>query len=655
MTDPKKGKIFKYTISFAFILISVNLFRLQILQGDFWQEKSSRTSIQLRLIEPSRGDIFDSKGVLLAKNRPGYSIMVDPQTIKKYPGVAPTLAYYLGVDNSYIFERVDTNSTILRRIARDVSLDLICKLEEHRDELPGVQIIAEPVREYPLGKYTAHVIGYVGEISPQELKMFDSSFYAQGDLIGKIGIERQYDSYLKGRRGHEFVEVDKLGRILQPFSEKEPVLPSRGCDVYTTIDTRLQQKVYYYLWYNACTGIVMNVKTGAILAMVSKPSFPPDSLSFGLRQELWDSIISNPLHPFLNRAIASNFPPASTLKPLTALVALETGVLDTGPPLEPCEGNIDLKDGLPHKCSGGPHGKLTLSEALMFSCDIFFYQTGLRIGYMQFIRWLRMFGFGQRTGIDLFPESQGLLPDSVWMDSRYGVGKWPKGVIVNLCIGQGELLATPVQILRYFSSIANGGYLVKPFVVDSVKDERGQIVYRAQVVKEKLDLIPEDLEIVKRALISGVNDERGTGYECRIRGLTVAGKTGTAEHRGEHDHSYFVGFAPAEDPEIAVIVIIESAGGTGGRIAAPISRLIFEYYFTKISPHPALVGNIVPVVEDAVFMPVYTYEDDTGYQHEQDSVAYESLPLIIPIEDTSDMQDFLHFEFNLDPDIDSEF
>lgn len=653
MMDLKKGKILKYVIAFAFVLITWSLFNLQILQGDFWQEKSSRTSIQLRWVEPSRGNIYDSRGVLLAMNRPGYSILVDPQLLKKYPGVAPTLAFYLGVDNNYIFDKIDTNSIRMKRLERDVSLELISKLEEHRDELPGVQIVAEPVREYPLGKYTAHVIGYLGEISSQELGRFDTSVYNQGDLIGKIGIERYYDIFLKGKRGYEFVEVDKLGRVLQPFSEKDPVLPSRGCDVYTTIDTRLQQKVYFYLWYNACTAIVMNVRTGAVLAMVSKPSFPPDSLSFGLRKELWDSIVANPLHPFLNRAIASNFPPASTIKPLTAIAALEAGVLDTGPPLEPCEGNIDLKDGLPHKCSGGPHGHLDLAGALMHSCDIFFYQVGLRIGFMQYISWLKMFGFGEKTGIDLYPESQGLLPDSVWMDSRYGVGKWPKGVVVNLSIGQGELLATPLQMLRYFSVIANGGFLVKPYLVDSILDERGQSVYRAKIERQPLRINPSDLEYVRRALISAVNNKDGTGYECHLEGLTIAGKTGTAEHIGEHDHSYFIGFAPAEDPEIAIVVIIESAGGTGGRIAAPITKLIFEYYFTNISPYQPLVGSITPLSQDVIYMPVYTYDSNQEIGTINADTISKPDTTTKQDKDSSDMQDFLHFEFNLEPDTDS--
>ncbi len=612
MTD-RRIRNYLYFFSSIFFIILIQLFKLQIVEGSFWSEKSSRTSIQIREIEPARGNIYDRNGEPLAWNRPGYTIIVNPYFLKKYPGLAPKLAVYLSVTPEDIFEKVDTNSSYPVKISRDVDLFIVSKLEENRDDLPGVQIIAEPVRVYGIGRFAAHVVGYLGEISSEELQGKDTSFYFIGDLIGKMGIERYYDSYLKGSRGHEYVEVDRSGRIIRPFQSKEPILPQRGSDIYSSLDSRLQQRLYNVLWYPACCGIIMNVKNGSILAMVSKPTFPPDSLSFVLSKELWQAILNNPRHPLMNRCIGSNYPPASTIKPLTALIVIEQGVLDTGPPLEPCEGSLDLGDGRPHRCSGGPHGHITLKEAITYSCDIFFYQVALRIGFNKFIEWVEKFGFGKKTGIDISPESSGLLPDSLWYDRKYGEGEWPKGVVVNLAVGQGEFLATPIQIVRFIASIANGGYLITPHIVDSIVTEDGRITYRSVINKERVILYSDSsMRFVQDAMISAVNDQHGTGHEAYIYGLNIAGKTGTAENPGE-DHSWFVAYAPADDPEIVIGIFIENTGAPGGKIAAPIAKLVLEYYFSTISPNQKYLdalesGHIPETLESDVFIPILTYE-----------------------------------------------
>ncbi|KQC11825.1 MAG: hypothetical protein APR63_03860 [Desulfuromonas sp. SDB] len=654
--EDKRINRYIYVFLILIFLILIQLFKLQILEGAFWEEKSSRTSIQIREIEPARGNIYDCNGEQLAWNRPGYTVMVNPNFLKMYPGLAPKLSMYLNITPQNIFDRIDTLSNYSQKLARDVDLEIVSVLEEHRDDLPGVQIIAEPVRVYGLGRYAAHSVGYLGEISKEELTDKDSTVYSSGDLIGKMGVERNYDEYLRGKPGHEYVEVDRSGRLIRPFQAQSPILPQRGADVYLSLDSRLQKQLYNVLWYPACCGIVMNVKTGQILAMVSKPDFPPDSLSFVLRRELWESILNNPKHPLLNRCIGSNYPPASTVKPMTAIIALELGVLDTGPPLEPCEGSIDLGDGHPHRCTG-VHGSLNLSEAISMSCDVFFYQLGLRIGFNNFIYWAQKFGFGKKTGIDLFPESGGLLPDSLWYDQHFGEGNWPKGVVVNLVIGQGEFLATPLQIIRMIASIANGGYLIQPRLVDSIISENDELVYRANVVRERIDISDSSFQYVKNAMIHSVQD--GTSSEAAIAGLIFAGKTGTAENPGE-DHSWFVAFAPADDPEIVVGVFIEQAGASGGKIAAPITKLVLEYYFSFISPNQ----EYIQYREQRSFSPEninqpstqivnVSSEDSIGQQDpkvEADS-SKDSLIIISPEQDSVNSG---HFPIQITPEFDED-
>jgi penicillin-binding protein 2 len=430
------------------------------------------------------------------------------------------------------------------------------------------------VRNYPYGEILCHLLGYVGEITYDEVK--NNETYSIGDYIGRMGLEQFYEKRLRGTDGVEYVEVDVRGRDLGTLSEKRPIPIIPGHDLITTIDLALSESVSVYLKdYKKAACVCLDPRNGEVLVLYSKPGFDPNLFSHGLGSEDWIRLNNDPDAPMYNRAIMSCYPPGSTFKPFVALAALDAAMVDENRRFEPCRGEYRLGTRI-FKC-WKKHGSLNLIDGVIHSCDIYFYQLGRLIGIDTLYERANRVGLGKITGIDLPNEKAGLLPDRRWFENRYGKN-WTEGHILNLSIGQGDLLVTPLQLACAFTTFANNGMIVIPRLLKDTKPD-----YRRSGLSE------EAIAKIKKSLAGVVS--AGTGTLARIRQCTVCGKTGTAQNPHGDDHALFVGFAPADDPKILVCIIVENAGH-GGSVAAPIAGRIMNLYLestdNQISGEPVI-------------------------------------------------------------------
>jgi penicillin-binding protein 2 len=419
-----------------------------------------------------------------------------------------------------------------------------------------------------------HLVGYVGEITCEEIG--EDSSYVLGDYIGKMGLERYYEKILRGTHGVEYVEVDARGKEVGKITEKRSIPPTSGVDIQTTIDIALTESVGVYLKdYEKAACVCLNPKDGAVLVLYSKPSFDPNLFTHGLQKAEWDVLFKDPDAPMYNRVTMSCYPPGSTFKPFIALAALDSRITTKEKRFDPCLGTYRL--GRRNFKCWKKHGSLDLVGAIIYSCDIYFYQLGRLIGVDTIAERSSRFGFGKRTGIDLLNEKQGNLPDRTWFERRYG-SNWTQGHIFNLSIGQGDLLVSPLQLACAYTLFTNEGKIPIPHIIS-----RNETTYFAT------DISGEMIEIVKKAL-SGVVD-RGTGMMARIAGTEVCGKTGTSQNPHGDDHALFVGFAPADDPQILVCIIVENAGH-GGSITAPITGRIIKAYLNSLNKEISPVSAV---------------------------------------------------------------
>jgi penicillin-binding protein 2 len=482
------------------------------------------------------------------------------------------------------------------RLKRNVDRTRVAYVSEHRAELPGVEVEAEPLRRYPFGAAASHLLGYVGEISDKELEDPKySSTYLRGDLIGRMGVERQYERFLRGVDGKRFVEVNALGRKAELLGDKQPILPRRGADLTLTIDWDIQRAAEEAFASGARgAAVAIDPRNGAVLALTSKPNYDPNEFSTGITQARWDELSQGGNYPLFNRAIQAAYPPGSTLKPFTALAGLTYRAIAPGTTFrDPCFGYYQFgrrrfgcwdKDG---------HGWTALRQAVARSCDVYFYQLGLRLGLDRLSDFMKRLRLSQKTGIDLPQERRGLFPDPAWYDKRYGAGQWSKGLVLNLAIGQGESGLTPVKLAQLAAAVGNGGVLWTPHVLSKVERDGVEIprsVPPEDSLRITLDLSRRDLDTIRETMVAVIYDQGGTGGSAKVDSVTVAGKTGTAQNPHGNDHALFICFAPARAPEIAVAVLVENAGH-GSTAAAPIAQKVLQAYF-----HPAPPDSVPPVV-----------------------------------------------------------
>ncbi len=542
---------------------------LQLLEGERNHKLAENNRIRLIPKQPERGKVLDRKGRILAGSRLSHAVFLWPLARKKseWPDTLSGLAKILKVPEASIQRRLEQagyNSPSLIRIARGISPAQITALQEHSGELEGVEVDAEAVRYYPNGDLAAHVLGYTGELTDEELEKLKPDGYRLGDVIGQMGVEYAFERQLRGEWGGQQVEVDGSGQVLRILGEK----PTRaGRDVQLTLDLDVQKAAEKALGNTKGAIVAIDPNNGAVLAMVSRPAFDPNLFSTRITEADWQKLQSAD-HPFVNRALQA-FPPASTFKIITTTAAIESGifpantVLSTFPYLT--VGGIQFWDW--NRAGFGPLG---FAGALAWSSDTFFYQVAVRMGEKPLLDWTRRYGFGRKTGIELaVEEAKGLVPDDAWKRKELGEG-WFAGDTVNTSIGQGFLQVSPIQTAVMFAVPANGGYLVKPHLLKDNEEARNW--------RESLNLKPETVRVLKEGLRQVVTG--GTGHALNVSTVPpIAGKSGTAEDPPRQSHTWFGAYAPADKPEIVVVAFGENSGGGGGSFTGPMTLKVLEAYF----------------------------------------------------------------------------
>jgi penicillin-binding protein 2 len=601
----RRSRYFALVAMIAFLTIAGRLFYLQVIQGDTFFRVTSDSIVHTDLLPAVRGQIRDRKGRVLATVRPSYNVYVTPRLLTA-EGFA-RLRALLGMNGDEaidVWERVQNGGADAAGgrpvlLAEDISREAMAAIETGVD-LPGVKITSGPRRSYPRGALAAHVVGYMNEISADELRAKKDEGYRAGDLIGRTGIERQWDGYLRGRSGFQKIVVDRRGMPktdIHDVIEGPAVQPAvAGNNVVLTIDADLQRFTERALRNASAAGVVaLDVNSGRILAMASKPSFDPNEMSGHLTLEAEQRLLADRYRPLHDKTLAETYYPGSTFKPVSAISALEDRLI-TPDDKTKCHGSFEIARRR-FKCTK-THGVVSLYDAIVESCNVYFYELGARPGMMdRLAKFGADLGLGAPTGLGLNGEDGGFLPTEEWY--REQKRQNPKaegfqiGQALNAVIGQGSTRVTLLQMALMYSAIANGGKLWLPQIVERVESPDGQTLEEfAPRVRREVSVAPETLAIVRQALVGVVNESKGTAYKNRSKEIEVAGKTGTAQVHGRHtelggyeagDHAWFVGFAPAGRPRIAVAVLVEH-GGHGGDVAAPVAMEIIDKYFETVAP-----------------------------------------------------------------------
>ena len=592
-------RIKKLTVFVVIIvgILFVRLWFLQIISGAKYRMKSENNRIDLRDVLPVRGMIFDRNGKPLVDNRASFSLGVIPEDIKNLDGLIDNIRGLIRIDGvsakKKINEAARRNPFDLVSIKKRLTRNELARLETNIFHMPGVMIEVKPKRNYIYGPFASHLIGYLGEIAKEQLNEKGYEGSKVGDFVGKFGIEKKWQKYLHGVRGGRQIEVDASGRRLRVLYQKAA---KPGCNVYLTIDKDLQMLAEHFLENRAGAIVAMHPKTGEILAMASNPDFDPNNFANGMDDKEWKKLVTNLYFPLQNRVISGQYPPGSLFKIVVAIAGLEEGIVDPNEKIF-CEGRYDFKGRVYRDWREEGHGYIGLYRALVESCDVYFYRMGQRIGIETIAKYARGLGFGSKTGLELGDEKEGLVPNKDWKLRRWHV-PWQEGETLSVAVGQSFTLVTPLQMVRFASALFNGGVLFMPQVTKWVVKEGKKRVFSLQPHSSRQwSIKKENIAFLKRALVGVVNEPRGTGKRAKLDQIRVAGKTGTAqvislpEEREVtierdvpykfRDHAWFMSVAPADDPIIALAILIEHSG-TGGSVAAPIAKKIFEGYFNKI-------------------------------------------------------------------------
>lgn len=543
-------------ILFIFLVILIRVGWLQIVEGEKFLRLSQTARLRLIPLANPRGLIVDRNERVIADNTASFSIGVIPESLENPEKTLLKLkSIFPDIDLRKAEVKVKKVKNPFRPVVlkEGINISKVTYIEERGEEFPSVVILSQPVRSYPYGKLLSHIVGYLGEVNKNELKNLSFLGVEAGDLVGKMGIEEVYNSYLQGEKGGRQVEVDVYGRVLKTIFQKDP-LP--GDTVYLTIDVNIQKIAREEMGNRKGVVIIANPYTGEILSMLSLPSFDPNLFARGISDEKWLELSRNPENPLENRAVRGEYPPASTFKIVLVTAALETGKATPFTKFY-CPGYYKIGKRI-FKCwKKEGHGWLNLKDALIHSCDVYFYQLGLKLGVKNIIHYARLFGLGKPTGIDLGSEKRGFLPTPEWKEKLYKE-VWYPGDTANLSIGQGYILVTPIQMLDLISAVANGGYLVRPHLVKKIVDKNGNTVFNFTPEKvKKIPISKSTLEFLHEALAGVV--KRGTGWRAANKVVKIAGKTGTAQLAGDKNpHNWFIGYAPADNPKLSIVVLVEN-------------------------------------------------------------------------------------------------
>lgn len=604
--DLETRRAFSYIIVLLFFVVLIYGFtKLQVVKSDFYSQKSLNNSVRKVTTLPVRGVIFDRKGRILVDNNASFYVSVIPKVIKDSTLVKLTTLLSLDYDKTKKLLRKQYGYRPVV-IMHDLAYDSIIKLEENRLQFPGVFTATEPKRFYRDSVNSPHIFGSLGEVTQQEQKQ--NSQYDQGDIVGKTALEKFYDYDLRGAKGSDYYRVDASGRELGMFNEQRNIANVHGSDIYLYMDYRLQQVAESLMVNYRGSLVALDTRTGGVLALVSKPDYDPRDLTGKIDPEKWNALLGDIGKPLYSRAIQSLYPPGSTYKIVASLAAFQEGIIDDRWSVH-CPGYFKLGRKTIRCWNAGGHGKVNVYGAIKGSCNVYFYQLGLKIGLDTWSKYSTLFAFGQKTGIDLPSEKPGLVPTTAFFNRRYGKNGWTKGNLANLAIGQGELLVTPLQIAQFAMILANKGTYYKPHLVDYLSSHlTGVPTYISPPKQEIKGIDPQFYDIVREGMRQVMDG--GTGWLGKVHKIEMAGKTGTAQNPHGDSHAWFMTFAPYKNPEIAVSVIVENGGG-GGAVAAPIARKFLEmYFYNKISPprpimqaKPAEELTIEPINLDN-FLPV---------------------------------------------------
>lgn len=563
--DIKLKLLFK-VIVVVYGICFLRLFYLQIIKGNYYFKLSEENRIHV-IVEPAlRGNIFDANGKLLATSKKIFSAFYVPFISQKK--IDSELISKIGFATLNKIEHGQLHKMI--RLKSNIPREKAFNLLEKRLLTPYLHIAVENTRYYPFGENLSSVVGYIGEIDKDELEKYKEQGYKMGDFIGKLNIELAYEKFLKGEDGAWLVESDVHGKHLKLLKY---LPPQRGNDVYLTIDSDLQISIEKCLAGKSGSVIVLEAKTGRVKALVSTPLFNPNYF-VSKEENIHLKYLTDPNLPLFNRVISGLYPPGSVFKIITAISALEEGITDTKWGVY-CPGYFKLGKKI-FKCwEEKGHGWVSFYEGIRKSCDVYFYNLGLKVGVENLEKYAKKFMLSKLIGIDLPAVKKGFIPSEHWKKMAKKE-PWYKGDTVNLSIGQGYITTTPLELAVMTSIIANKGVAYKPYIVEKIVNEKGRIIYKNEPKElTKVSLKPDIWEKIHKALLEVV--ESGTGRACFIEGMEIAGKTGTAENPHGEDHALFISFYPVHDPKIVVVVVIEH-GGMGGRSAAPIAKNIYLEY-----------------------------------------------------------------------------
>jgi len=608
----RRARFFGIFVMLVFLAIAGRLFYLQVIEGDTFYRLTSDNIIRTDPLPAVRGQIRDRKNRVLATVRPSYNLYVSPRQLtsdgfaKLRGALGMSAEQAVDVWERIQGERAEGGTPAARNerpvlLAEDISREAMAAIETGLD-VPGVKIVSVPRREYPYGELASHVLGYMNEISAEELRAKKDEGYHAGDLIGRTGIERQWEGYLRGRDGFEKIVVDRRGLPRPNIREliDGPIRQAAvaGNNVFLTIDADVQRMAERSLRaYNAAAAVVMDVETGRLLAMVSKPGFDPNEMSGHLSPEAQQRILSDRFHPLRDKTLNETYFPGSTFKPVSALAALEDRLITPEDKVK-CHGSYEFGRRR-FKCTK-THLTVSLYEAIVQSCNVYFYDIGARPGMMdRLAKYGADMGLGAPTGLGLNGEEGGFIPTEAWYRDQKKLNPkaegFQMGQSLNAVIGQGSTRVTLLQMVTMYTAIANGGKLWLPQVVERIESPDQKVLEEfAPRVRRELSVSPENIALIRQGLVGVVNEPKGTAFRVRTKDIEVAGKTGTAQvrrqsHHGElsaydqNDHAWFVGFAPASNPKIAFAVLIEH-GGHGGEVAAPAAMEIVHNYFETVAP-----------------------------------------------------------------------
>lgn len=560
-------------VIFLMLILLSRFFYLQIFRYEKYIQKAEINRIRAVTINAPRGLILDRNGKILVDNYPTYILTAIPGEMEQKEKIFNTISQCTGIDSAIIaenFRKYYRAKFVPTRLIKDLTFQQISILEENKLDLPGVNYKQFPERYYPSRINGSHFLGYLKEVDKPILeKLRDPNVYELGDLIGWSGLEKFYESQLRGKRGVKYLEVDALGREMEEVKGYKNRRSEPGADLKLMIDADLQFLMEDQMKDYRGIAVISNPLTGEILAYVSKPDYPPNIFTGKMLKDDWNEVRNDPHRPLMDRVITGLYPPGSTFKIITVLSLLEENLLDPSNEVE-CSGSYQFGDRIFRCWNETGHGSVNLQVGVAQSCNIYFYKMVQRLSLVQWADICFDFGFGQKTGINLPYEKTGIIPTEKYMNRKYGKWGWSRGNLLNLALGQGDVLVTPIQMVQFINQIATHGNAGKLHFVknDNTKKEN------------QPQLSDNTWNKIEKYLLATVSDDRGTGRAAdpKIKGLRIGGKTGTAENPHGDPHAWFIGFGQMGNKIVTTVILIEN-GGHGGEIAAPIARRAYSQYF----------------------------------------------------------------------------